>query len=387
MNRPIAEAAQTHAVLVGIEVYDAGSRWNLDGPARDLLDIYAWLRNHHVPATQIHCLASPLADNETALRAAGVAWRPATSGSVRDILNGLRTQKGDLLVLFWAGHGAIHDKQHRLFVADATQADKRNFEWDALRDSLASSYFTGFARQIMIVDACADFRDDFEFSAPGEVLPVGAPRTPGELAQFAFFATRPGETARNLGDEGRGLFSRELLRALEATAATDPSWPPDVAAVARRVQDAFKAFRTAGSAAQSPHFEWRDWDGNMVEVNASQPPRRDPASGGAVATLTFSQLAGLTNVLIACPQLATEAGRNDLLTLIRPAIGQAVKRRGDTKSDVMNIVQTAANYPGGLEEFLQLVGYYATGSIPWQCVEHYVVNTLQHLRIKLQPEA
>ena len=204
-----ADPARTHAVLIGIESYAAGSDWDLDGPARDVLAMHDWLRGHKVPLAQIYTVASPLPRNAALFGEAGLASLPATSGSIRRVLNAVREQTGDLLVLFWAGHGAINQKEHRLFVADATTADKRNWHWEGLRDSLGSTYFAGLPRQIVIVDACADYRNDFQFTAPAESLPVGEP-LPHE--QFVFFATQPGQTAKNLGIERRGLFSEELLR-------------------------------------------------------------------------------------------------------------------------------------------------------------------------------
>ena len=121
----------------------------------------------------------------------------------------------------------------------------------------------------MIVDACADFRNDFEFTAPGEELPVGAPRPAG---QFALFAARPGEAASNLPVERRGQFSRELLLALEQQDAVDRAWPPAMEAVARRTQDAFRALRATGQTAQLPRFEWNDWDGDTVKASSLPQP-------------------------------------------------------------------------------------------------------------------
>jgi hypothetical protein len=102
-------------------------------------------------------------------------------------------------------------------------------------------------------------------------------------------------------------------------------------------------------------------------------------------TSTIAQLAGLVDALMGCPKLAAEAGRNDVLAEVRPEIVHAVQRRGDTRSDLTNIVRTAARYNGGLEDFLQVVERYERGTINWQQVDQYVARTLPHLRINRPP--
>jgi hypothetical protein len=42
---------RTHAVVVGIERYEAGDAWDLDGAAGSALRIIRWLRRCRVPVT------------------------------------------------------------------------------------------------------------------------------------------------------------------------------------------------------------------------------------------------------------------------------------------------------------------------------------------------
>lgn len=377
-----ADPARTHAVLIGIELYAAGSNWDLDGPSRDVLAIYEWLRGHTVPASQIQTIVSALPRNAAVFGEAGIACPPATSGSIRRVLNAVRELQGDLLLVFWAGHGAINQKEHRLFVADATTADKRNWHWEGLRESLESTYFAGFPRQIVIVDACADYRNDFQFTAQGDSLPVGEPM-PHE--QFVFFATQPGQTAKNLGAERRGLFSQELLRD-QASLTARGSWPPDMVAVAQRVERVFEELRASGKATQAPRFEWRDWNGNTRDTNPPKPLKAPRTSEPRATELTFAQATGLAGALMDCQALRTEHGRNDVLRELRPDIASRVERRGDLRSDLMSIVRTAASYPGGLTALLEVVHAYEGTSIPWQQVEAYVSGPLNHLGITLGQE-
>src|SRR5262249_41185212 len=286
-------------------------------------------------------------ENLPLLAAAQVDGAPATSQSVRAALNALHGRKGDLLFIFWAGHGVVNEQQHRLFMADATINDKRNLALETLCQSLGSSYFAGFPRQIIVIDACANYQS-FGFTFPSDELPRGDP-LPHE--QFIFLAARPGQVAKNLGQESRGLFSRELLRQLQNPGAPNATWPPDMRRLAERVQEVFAGLRAAGQAAQSPIYEWsRDWDGNKIELVPSPTGARASASAAQTWQLTFPQLAGLTDALVTCGKMSLSQGRDDLLSQIRFDISGAVSRRSDTKSDVMNIVRTACDFPGGLEE-------------------------------------
>jgi hypothetical protein len=69
--------AQSHAVVVGIEKYDIGDAWNLNGPALDAVRFVRWLRTRGVPAENIDLFASPLAENKTEVDALDVRCHPA----------------------------------------------------------------------------------------------------------------------------------------------------------------------------------------------------------------------------------------------------------------------------------------------------------------------
>ena len=56
---------RTYAVVVGIERYEAGSMWDLDGAADSALRIIGWLRGCEVPAANITVLLSPLDSNRS----------------------------------------------------------------------------------------------------------------------------------------------------------------------------------------------------------------------------------------------------------------------------------------------------------------------------------
>ena len=161
MSERSADPTRTFALVVGIEKYDAGSNWNLDGPVTDALEFYQWLLARNVSRENIHLLLSPLDENIARIQESNLGASPATSSAIRYGLNALHETKGDLLMLFWAGHGIVSgEKQRRLFYADATGDDKRNLDLDSLLKSFGSSYFGGFPRQILFIDACANYAEE-----------------------------------------------------------------------------------------------------------------------------------------------------------------------------------------------------------------------------------
>lgn len=382
MSHRTARASSTHAILVGIERYAAGADWDLSGPARDVVGFHEWLVSRGVPHDQIQTLISPMEENSALSKDPKINVAPGTSEAVRDAFNAVHAKSGELLFVFWAGHGVVSEKQRRLFFADATKHDKRNIDFDALLESLKSSYFAGFPFQIIVVDTCANYQS-FPFTFPGEELPQGN-ALPHE--QFMFFAARHGEVARNLGRENRGLFSRELLKQL--IRRQDSTWPPDMRTVAEAVQGEFASFRAAGLADQTPVYVWnRDWDGNAIELKSPPSSAEERPAPKAPWELTFPQLASLTDALISCTSMSVSAGRNDVLAQLRLEIRGAVPRRSDTKSDVINILRTASSYPGGLEEVLTIVHYLEGASAGWLMVRKVVADRFPEIPMQSMESA
>ena len=274
-----------------METYAAGPDWELPGPARDVADVYTWLTNNGVPPANIQALVSPLPASQRHLDDADIESRAATSIPFRKAWEQLQKQEGDLLVLFWAGHGAIQtagqvairDENYRLFLADATREEKRNVDWDMLQRALVSDQFARFRHQIVLVDACRDYRRDFKTTTTGEVMTAGVKND--RCHQFVLFAASAGETTKTDGDEGRGVFTREVLRALKDEPAS--SWPPNMEAVTTRVKEAFKGLKTVGDVDKTPVFLSIDWDGNL---SASETL----TSRAGKAEVTFALVIGIS---------------------------------------------------------------------------------------------
>ena len=54
---------KTGAIIVGIEKYEAGTNWNLNGPAHDACNFTNWLRDRQVPLENIHLFILSLSEN------------------------------------------------------------------------------------------------------------------------------------------------------------------------------------------------------------------------------------------------------------------------------------------------------------------------------------
>jgi hypothetical protein len=193
---------RTYAVVVGIEQYEAGVKWDLDGAAESALRIVRWLRERDVPAENITVLLSPLYSNRSKVeqRLADLGfptdWLPATVEKVRQVVTEqLPGKDGDLLVLFWSGHGVLDGRlQRRLFCADAGINAKYNINVTDLLAALSGKNFRGLRDQLIIVDACANFIQEMRLNlqAPESGFALGDTRS---VRRDALLATAEGERA------------------------------------------------------------------------------------------------------------------------------------------------------------------------------------------------
>jgi hypothetical protein len=284
------DPARTYALIVGIEQYTLGVP--LPGPANDALRFAQWLRGNGVPYENMMLLLSPLPRNEALYR----AWPgPYKNSATRDrvsyaVYQWLRKRSGDLLYVFWGGHGMMTtDRKRRLFYADTTRDDWHHLVFESLRVHLLSDFLQGFRRQILIVDACAYYRSEFtnaRFGA-GDTFPTGEPARDRE--QDVFFASQEGEAAKNLSHEQSGLFSKILQEELDKV--TGSSWPPNMHQVAERICDRF-----AQDEKQRQHpvcsLQYQPSRGIGVEYSSpSAPPKTyGPLSEDVVYKIHFGEL-------------------------------------------------------------------------------------------------
>ncbi|NEO98490.1 MAG: protein kinase [Symploca sp. SIO2E9] len=256
-----ASPKQTYALVVGIEKYEAGSKWDLDGPVNDARRFTDWLCSKEVPPENIFLFLSPLDKNRELVEKQDLSVQAATQHNLSNVIKDILPQKkGDLLYLFWGGHGFISPTEERkLFYADAKAPSWRHLELDSLLKALRTGSFRGFRQQICFIDACATYgRNEQELhrqmpNLRGDTFNGTHPRP--ECNQFVLFAAKLGEVARNHAERKTGLLSEAIHEELAQDSAN--CWPPDMEELAVRIK------RRLNYAKQTPVYWWhRGWSGD-----------------------------------------------------------------------------------------------------------------------------
>ncbi|WNI16431.1 effector-associated domain 2-containing protein [Actinacidiphila sp. ITFR-21] len=344
-----ARPDRTYAVVVGVEQYAAGHTWDLSGPAADARRFTSWLRGHGVPAANIFLLLSALPDARGPQ--VDVASGAAGRESVQEVLTRrLPALEGDLLWVFWGGHGVTDpDRGRRLFYADAVQGDQRNLDLDASLNAFTTDRLPGFPRQIWLIDSCQTFADDLGIipSLPSERPPGGRP-LPGRK-QFALLASGPGQRALNDPGEQTGAFSRAVLAALGRE-----SWPPDMDAVAEVVLGQFE------EGGQRPtSLLYRSWGGSETRREFA-PPRRRP--GHPPGRLPQPALRELVDLLEDLPHMTDQDQRGLIVELLPRNLAGSIRRHAAPRPDILGIVLGCDSRPGGLVSLLEAVGAVDPGT-------------------------
>ena len=236
MTQINAKPERTYGLVVGIEKYSETS-WNVKGggPVNDALKFADWLCKRDVPKENIQLCLSQLEENNHLLEQSDLIVKEATEQNISNIIENLFSkQKGDLLYIFWAGHGLISsERERRLLCADATSQNWRNLDLNSLLLLLASDLFQ-IRNHICIVDACANYAQKSKgrpTNFKGKEFSSGSPRA--DIRQFVLLATREGERASVSAEGKTGYFSQAVREALEEEPLA--SWPPNMEVVANKV--------------------------------------------------------------------------------------------------------------------------------------------------------
>lgn len=260
MTEIIAKPERTYGLVVGIEKYQEAS-WNVKGggPANDALKFADWLCKRDVPKENIRLCLSPLEENNHLLEESDLKVAEATEQNLSNIIENLFSkQKGDLLYIFWAGHGLISsERERRLLCADATSQNWQNLDLNSLLLLLASDFFQ-IRNHICIVDACANYAQKSKgrpTNFKGKEFSSGSPTA--DIRQFVLLATRDGERASVSAEGKTGYFSQAVTKALEDEPLA--SWPPNMEAIAMKVK---QQVASLGKKQQPIYFSIRNWDGD-----------------------------------------------------------------------------------------------------------------------------
>ncbi|MGW7386612.1 VMAP-C domain-containing protein [Streptomyces sp. NPDC054794] len=273
------------ALVVGIESYDISHKWDLPGAVRDAVRFAQWLTGTAgVPDEQVKLLLSPLERTRQEI-SLGHHLAPTQENVERALFKELPACDGDLLWIYWAGHGYL-DPLHQMLLpyADATA------DWMAhLNMEAALRWWKGaagpnderFCRQIAIADACrVDARTEKRLNF-GK-MDYGARQPDPKRRQLTLYASHTGEVAQNLADRGAGQFTDTLLRRLNRTSLDESVH--GLVGIARSLQADLQQLRAKGLAWQHPQFVIdRDWTGSTIfgdrwtDPDAAKPaaPRLD----------------------------------------------------------------------------------------------------------------
>ncbi|NEO69206.1 caspase family protein [Moorena sp. SIO3H5] len=255
-----AKPEKTYGLIVGIENYQA-TNWNVNGPVHDAIKFADWLLSQGVPTDNIRLCLSPLSENSELVNNFEITSKPATEHNLVDIITNDLSQKiGDLLFMFWAGHGLItRERNRRLICADASKNNWQNLDLHSLLLLLGSDSFR-IPHHICIVDACANYLLESKgrpTNLGGKQFPSGQPRKDSQ--QFVLLATREGETAKVNSSEKTGYFSQAVIKALK-----QQEWLPDMEVVAEQVKQQFASLNKQ----QLPtYFYRRSWDGDREDYH------------------------------------------------------------------------------------------------------------------------
>ncbi|MFE6773642.1 caspase family protein [Streptomyces fimicarius] len=345
LSAPTVDPARVVALVVGVEAYAAGPRWTLPGPARDALRFRDWLRSTGVPDANILLHLAPAQGPD-----AVTGHRGADHETLRRALvHELPARQGDMLWIWWGGHGVLDRDEHlRLYCADATEADRRNIDLESARRRLSSDVLPGFERQNWVVDACQTFE---ERHRPAVTIPDGSLPAGQRLRihrQSVLLAADRGQRAANDPVRGQGVFSDILLREL----ATLPGGPaPDPEALFAAVRGHFDRLRAEGGPTQLPTLQLHR-PGHTEHLPAPPPPRngeapgRDRAGGGLVRVV---------EALLAYPLMSDRDERQTMVAELDPVLVARMSRHAVPRTDILGILRTLRRRPEGPWELYRVV--------------------------------
>lgn len=266
---PVVSPDRTYAFVAGVERYAVSPGWNLRGAARDAIRFADWLTGPcEVPPDNVSLLLSPLDPAgldwpaTPALAELRSAHRPATEESVKTALfSELPQRDGDLLWIFWAGHGFLGTNREMILpCSDAHAGEIRHLNLDsALRwwrtDRVRSSRFS---HQAALVDACR-----VDVPPQGRLnfgtVDYGGGATQAGRRQFRLYASREGEAAKNDAERSAGQFTDALLDELARRPHNEGA--NGLAETGRALHHHFQELRRAHRGWQLPQFVVdRDWD-------------------------------------------------------------------------------------------------------------------------------
>lgn len=301
---------RTSVLAVGIERYDWGSDLDLPGAADHAKRFAQWAAARDVPPGRIRLACSWL-ESPAAEPVPGAVGVGTTRDELETALYSLMEEGGDLLLLYWCGHGVTEEGTNRtLFTSNAMEHAKRNLPLGEIQRLVTSSTGAGFAQVVLLVDACANFMEQLnaERSLPKFTFGELVAR---EVSQFMYLSTDLGQIAEIDKHLRRATFSTHVIGWLEKAGDT---LPPDLESLSRDVDATFRARAQAGGFRQRPVRvvimsvgDW-DWSAGGSDVTYKATP--------VVGHLQFSQMRRLTDTVVKSGLLGEELESSTVLAVL-----------------------------------------------------------------------
>jgi len=309
------DPASVTVLAVGIERYASTLLGDIPGAATAATRFARWALSCGVPADRV-TLACNWLDTTDADAPEHVRCLEPSCESLRNEIAGLTGDEGSLLLVYWCGHGVLDERRERiLFTSDTKDEDKRNIRLDDVLFFLASRKLTGLGRQLLLVDACANFAADFGSFDDG--LPRDAfPSAPGrEIEQFALFAAGQGRAAQQRRARRDTVFSDAALGWLEEHAH---DLPPNTDRLWSAVQRRFTEHDR-----QMPVY-WRvDTASGVKEEGGVVPVSGTVHAAARGSRLTVVQLHRLAKRIVSLSSRLGDEGRDRLMDALFGSSGVA----------------------------------------------------------------
>jgi vWA-MoxR associated protein C-terminal domain len=242
---------QTSVLAVGLERYDYGTQLDLPGAAEHAARFARWAHGLGVPAERIRLACSWLKDPEQGPLPGAVEVSTTLDG-IEDALLGLMKEGGELLLLYWCGHGVTDQVRDRALLASNAQSDfVRSLFLREIQGLLLSTKGRGFPLQVLVIDACANFLEALGADRRLPAHDFGEFEGRGGVMQAIHLSTDLGQIAEYNRREHRAKFSTEVIHWLEEEAG-GRSLPPDMKQLRHHVDRIFAERARNGEYRQRP---------------------------------------------------------------------------------------------------------------------------------------
>jgi len=338
----------THVFATGISSYALDPAWHLPHAADHAAEFALWARRAGVDPQRIHLFLSQadLDRHKDALGRQGITPRRATFTEITQFVEQeLTAVTGDLLYVFWAGHGSVsQDARRVLFFEDLSRKNQHPFDLNDFLARLRTSSFERLRTQIAYIDACANRFEELGFGASlGEARSGKGHTTYAGILQHVFFAADTGEQAKE------GTFGAAILKALGEEMAANNVWPPQQDAIVSAVRPLFEKSR------QHPiQLVWTTGDGGQYvrERTSGDLPASRAVNAAALsrdmpvrALRRLAEIA-LSDAALAEDSAAGEQQRDLLWTTLLKGVNRAgaLLTRSSPHVEMLHIVGAALQW-------------------------------------------